>query len=130
MIRENDAFPRIIVKTHRDLDVWKDGIALVKLVYGFTSQLPQHEQFGLVSQMRRAAISIPSNIAEGAARSSRIEFARFVSIARGSIAELETQFIIVVELGYVNDAEGILEHVHRLYARLNKLHATLVSEPR
>ena len=117
------------MKTHRDLKVWQDGIALVKLVYSFTSQLPEGERFGLVSQMRRAAVSVPSNLAEGAARGSRQEFARFVAIDRGSVAELETQAIIAAELGFPGDAGAVLSRITELYARLNKLYAKLSAPP-
>lgn len=115
------------MKTHHDLEVWQDGIALVKLVYSFTSKLPDDERFGLVAQMRRAAVSVPSNLAEGAARGSRQEFARFVAIARGSMAELETQLIIAIELGFATDAAVLMQRINQLYPRLNKLHVSLTN---
>jgi four helix bundle protein len=85
---------------YKDLLVWQKGIALVKLIYQITQTFPAEEKFGLVSQMRRAAVSIPSNIAEGQARHSTGEFVQFLSHAEGSVAELETQLIIAVELGF------------------------------
>jgi len=88
------------MKTHKDLDVWKKSIDLVAYIYELTSKFPKSEQFGLSDQMRRAAISIPSNIAEGAARQSEREFCQFLHIALGSLAELETQAIIAQRLGY------------------------------
>jgi four helix bundle protein len=89
------------VKPHHNLDVWRKSIALVKSIYELTLNFPAEETFGLVSQMRRAAVSIPSNIAEGAARSSRKEFINFLHIAQGSASELETQIIISSELGFL-----------------------------
>ena len=87
--------------THRDLNVWKKSIALVKDVYVQTKSFPSEELYGLSSQMRRAAVSIPSNIAEGFARNSDRELLRFLSIALGSASELETQIIICNEIGYI-----------------------------
>jgi four helix bundle protein len=79
------------VKTHRDLDVWRTAIDLAKEIYEVTRHYPKEEVFGLVAQMRRCAVSIPSNIAEGAARNSRKEFLQFLHIALGSAAELDTR---------------------------------------
>lgn len=89
-------------KDYKELNVWKKSITLVKLVYPLIQQLPQTEKFALCDQMRRAAISIPSNIAEGKARTSGKEFRHFLEIAQGSRAELETQLIICEELGYLS----------------------------
>lgn len=83
-----------------DLIVWQKGIDLVKNIYALTRQFPQDERFGLTSQMRRAAVSIPSNIAEGHARHTTKEYVLFVSNAEGSVAELQTQVRIAIELGY------------------------------
>lgn len=88
------------VKSYKDLLVWQKGISLVKKIYQLTQRFPVTERFGLVSQMRRAAVSIPSNIAEGQARHTRKEFIQFLSHSEGSVAELETQVILGVELGY------------------------------
>ena len=89
------------VQNYKDLVVWQKGIALAKAVYQFTSKFPSEERFGLVAQMRRAAVSIPSNIAEGRARHTTGEFIQFISHAEGSTAELETQLILSVELGFM-----------------------------
>ncbi|MES1942758.1 hypothetical protein PC39_01485 [Salinisphaera sp. PC39] len=113
-------------RTHRHLDVWRDGIDLVRAVYELTAHFPRGEQFGLVAQLRRAAIAAPSNIAEGAARGSRKEFARFVAMARGSVAEVETQLVIAAELGYCDHTETVDAVLNRLYARLNRLHSRLI----
>src|SRR3982074_3892802 len=83
---------------YKDLVVWQKGIALAKLIYTITAKFPAEEKFGLVSQMRRAAVSIPSNIAEGQARHTTGEFIQFISHAEGSVAELDTQLILSVEL--------------------------------
>jgi len=88
-------------KPHHKLDVWKKAIAFVKTVYQIAGVFPGDEKFGLVSQMRRAAISIPSNISEGAGRNNTKEFSQFLGIAQGSAAELETQLIISGELGFL-----------------------------
>jgi four helix bundle protein len=89
-------------KPHQRLDVWKKSIDLVKTVYQITGGFPAEEKFGLVSQMRRAAISIPSNISEGAGRNKPKEFSQFLGIAQGSAAELETQLIISRELDFLS----------------------------
>jgi four helix bundle protein len=87
-------------QNYKDLVVWQKGIALAKAVYQLTSRFPSEEKFGLVAQMRRAAVSIPSNIAEGQARHTTGEFIQFISHAEGSTAELETQLILSVEVGF------------------------------
>ena len=85
---------------HKDLDVWKKGMELVERVYSMSRAFPDSERFGLTSQIRRAAVSIPSNISEGAARKSDKELLQFLSIAIGSLAELETQYLIAIRLGF------------------------------
>ena len=87
--------------THRSLLAWREAMTLVEKVYLDTNAFPRDENFGLRSQIRRAAVSIPSNIAEGAARNSPAELVQFLSIACGSIAELETQLELAVRLGYL-----------------------------
>jgi len=86
------------MKTHKDLEIWQSGLDIVERVYSLTISFPQSEIFGLSSQIRRAAISIPSNIAEGAARHSNKEFIQFLYIALGSLSELETLIIIANRL--------------------------------
>lgn len=83
---------------HKDLEVWKKSIQLAKAVYKFTAALPASELYGLVSQMRRSAVSIASNIAEGAARNTDKEFIQFLYITLGSLAELDTQYILAKEI--------------------------------
>lgn len=87
-------------QNYKDLVVWQKGIALAKATYQLTATFPGEEKFGLVSQMRRAAVSIPSNIAEGQARHTTGEFIQFISHAEGSTAELETQVIVSIALGF------------------------------
>jgi four helix bundle protein len=91
-------------RSYKDLVVWQKGIALAKLVYQLTKNFPSEEKFGLVAQMRRAAVSIPSNVAEGQARHTTGEFIQFISHAEGSVAELDTQLILSIELKFCGSA--------------------------
>ncbi len=86
--------------THKDLIVWQKSIDLVVVIYEMTKQLPSDEKFGIISQIKRSSVSIPSNIAEGAGRGIDKEFARFIDIASGSLSELETQLIIIGRLRF------------------------------
>ena len=115
------------ITTHRDLLAWQRAILLVRTVYAVTDRFPKRERFELSKQIRRAAVSVPSNIAEGAARASRREFARFVGIARGSLSELETQLIVSEMLGYLDNASPIMDDVDSLKKLLNGLHKSLRS---
>ena len=102
---------------HKDLDVWKKSLDLVEEVYNWTKLFPDVEKYGLISQMRRAAISIPSNIAEGSARKGDKELIYFVNIAIGSVSELETQYIIALRLGFAdanNTLNDLLINVKKL----------------
>lgn len=85
---------------HKELDVWKESIELTKKIYNITKNFPKEELYGLTSQIRRASVSIPSNIAEGSARNSDKEFIQFLYVSLGSLAELETQLIISKEIEY------------------------------
>ena len=98
-------------QNYKDLAVWQKGIALAKAIYELTSKFPGQEKFGLVSQMRRAAVSIPSNLAEGQARHTTGEFIQFISHAEGSTAELEKQLILSVELGFIAKEQTFDEFV-------------------
>jgi four helix bundle protein len=112
-----------VKRKHHDLLAWQEGIGLVKAIYQLTKAFPREELFGLTSQMRRAAISVPSNIAEGAARGSHREFARFLTLTRGSLSELETQLTICRALGYASDTSDVdaaLDRLFRLVAGLIK----------
>lgn len=85
---------------HKELDVWKESIELTKKIYNITKNFPKEELYGLTNQIRRASVSIPSNIAEGSTRNSDKEFIQFLYVSLGSLAELETQLIISKEIGY------------------------------
>jgi four helix bundle protein len=104
------------------------AFALARQVYLSTESLPRQEEFGLKSQMRRAAVSIASNLAEGAGRTGKREFAQFVTIARGSLNELETQYLLAVELGYVSANVEVEQTMERLYGLLNGLRNSLNAE--
>jgi four helix bundle protein len=92
---------------HKDLDVWKRSMDLVEEIYKTTSNFPSSEIYGLTNQLRRASVSIPSNIAEGAARKGDKELLYFINIAIGSVAEIETQLLIAVRLEYINEDNSI-----------------------
>ena len=91
------------MRTHKDLDIWKLGIELVEDIYKLCKIYPNEEKFGIVSQIKRASVSIPSNIAEGSARNSQKEFIQFCYIALGSLSEIETQLIISKKLNFISD---------------------------
>ena len=93
-----------MIKSYRDLIVWQDSLKLAIAVYRATNSFPKHELYGLVSQLRRCSVSVPSNIAEGHARTSTKDYLRHVSIALGSLAELETQLILSTELAYLGSS--------------------------
>jgi len=111
----------------RDLDVWKKSISFVRKIYLLTKSFPSSELYGIVSQMQRAAVSIPSNIAEGAGRDSNAEFSRFVSISEGSAYEIETQIIIAYEIEYITESEynNLLHDVRELQRMLSGLKRSL-----
>ena len=110
-------------KTHKDLDVWKKSVDLVTDVYKVTKCFPKEEIYGITNQMRRAAVSIPSNIAEGAGRQTDKEFVQFLHIAMGSSSELETQIIICKNLEYigVEEMNTVLEKVYDIRKMLTGL---------
>jgi four helix bundle protein len=92
--------------SHKDLILWRKAMDLAVLVYRTCTTLPRHEVFGLIAQLRRAATSVPSNIAEGYARSSRNEYLYFLSVTRGSLAELDTQLVLAQRIGYLAENEA------------------------
>ena len=98
---------------HKDLDAWKVSMMLAKLVFQETKSFPKNEQFGMTSQMRRAAVSVPANIAEGSARKGDKEFIQFLHIALGSLAELETLTILAADFEYSSDKQkdSLLEQI-------------------
>lgn len=95
------------VSSYRDLQVWRGALDLAEAIYETTAHWPREERFGLVSQIRRAAVSVASNIAEGAARRSTGEFLQFIGMARGSLAEADTQLLLAQRLGYVPKADAV-----------------------
>ena len=113
------------VKHYRELKIWQKGRLLVKAVHELTGEFPADERFGLVAQMRRAAVSVPSNIAEGQARHSTREFLLFLSHASGSLAELDTQLVLSVDLTYCTASEvrtcsGYVEEIQRMIAAMRR----------
>ncbi len=113
------------IKNFKDLKVWQNGITLVREIYGTTKEFPKEEQYGLTSQMRRAVISIPSNIAEGFRRRFDKEHKQFLNISLGSCAELETHIIIAKELNYINEKQEkllaeLLDHTCAMLVNLAK----------
>lgn len=112
------------VESHKDLTVWQKSMDLVVLVYKLMEQLPKEERYSLCDQIRRSAVSIPSNIAEGKSRNSIKQYKQFVGIAKGSAAELETQLLICERIGYLDKEElsevmGLLDEVSKMLAKLN-----------
>jgi four helix bundle protein len=112
------------VKSHKELTIWKESMNLVENIYSISKSFPKEEMYGLTSQMRRCAVSVPSNIAEGAGRKGEREFARFLYIALGSLSELETQFEISIRLNYIAsevDTQSTFEkiiYIRRMLAKL------------
>ena len=111
------------MKTHYDLDVWKKSIKLVKNVYTISAKFQKEEIYGLTSQIKRAIISIPSNIAEGASRQTNKEFIQFLYIAIGSASEVETQLIIANELNFIDgsDLNKLLKDINEIKKMINGL---------
>ncbi len=110
-------------KPHKRLDVWKVSMELVPEVYRVTGKFPAQERYGLVAQSRRAAVSIPSNIAEGAARNTKREFVNFLHMAQGSVSELDTELEIAAVLGYIDRSglAGLVERIERIDKMLTGL---------
>ncbi len=108
------------MKTHKDLKVWQNSIQLVKRIYQTTSKFPPSEQYGLTSQLKRASVSISSNIAEGAGRHSKKEFVHFLYISSGSLSEMETQLIIAYELNFIDitELESIQGSINEIRSQL------------
>lgn len=121
------------IKTFRDLVAWQKGMALAKEVYKATSIMPDNERFGLTPQMRRAAVSIPSNIAEGHGRQSLVDYRRFLKTARGSLMELQTQVTLAADLNFINPSptlQGLLEETDRVLQGLIPSLERLPEKPR
>jgi len=117
------------LKSFKELIVWQKAYKLVLEVYKATKDFPRYEIYGLIQQMRRAAISIPSNIAEGYVRKHKREYIQFLSVAFGSLLELETQYLLSKDLGYMNQTEtveGLLNEVGRMLYRM--IHPKVLSQ--
>ncbi len=114
-------------RPHKKLDVWKVAMELCQEVYSVTESLPEAEKYGLVAQIRRAAVSIPSNIAEGAGRNSRAEFKQFLSIAQGSLAELDTQLELCGKLSLLDQKSvtNLQEKIERISRMITALRRSL-----
>jgi four helix bundle protein len=119
------------IRSHEDLIVWQKAVDLVALVYEFSSKLPGREVYGMSAQMRRSAASIPANVAEGHGRETKKDYAHFVAIARGSLAETQTYVKLCVRLGYLTNAEvdGTLKLMNEIYRMLTVLKHKLQDSP-
>ncbi|MES1197419.1 MAG: four helix bundle protein [Pseudomonadota bacterium] len=113
--------------SYRELEVWAFAMDTAAQVYSATELMPKKEEYRLTAQLIRAAISVPANIAEGHARGTRKDYAHFISIARGSAAELETLILLAAKVGYMPNAvaDPLMENVERVARMLNRLHARL-----
>jgi four helix bundle protein len=111
------------IKSFRDLIVWQQAMALVKLIYLLTKSLPKEETYGLTSQMRRAAVSVPANIAEGSGRGSRRDYQQFLRIAQGSLRELETYLLLLPDINLATpvQTQPILSHLESVSKLLRRL---------
>ncbi len=115
-------------QSYRDLIVWQKAIKLVVEVYKISSTFPKDERFGLTNQLRRSAVSVPSNVAEGQGRQSRGEFKQFLGIAKGSLHEMITQLIIARELGYLDTTNPVFEQADEVARLLNGLLNSLTTD--
>jgi four helix bundle protein len=111
------------IKSYKDLEIWQEGIALVEMTYDLTRTFPKEELYGLTSQMRRAAVSIPTNIAEGYARHHRNEYRQFLYVALGSLAELETLYVLSQQLKF----DGLQQRIEHVEAAEIQLRAKVLA---
>jgi len=109
------------ITSHKDLKVWQEAMNLVVMIYEISENFPSKEVYGLSSQLRRASVSIPSNIAEGAGRRGNKEFTWFLYIALGSLSEVETQLEIAYRLKYLNEANTVTQHIYFIRKMLSNL---------
>ena len=106
---------------YKDLHVWQKSMDLTESVYQITRSFPKEEVYGITSQIRRSAVSVPSNIAEGSSRAGKKEFIKFLLIARGSAAELETQIMLAQRIGYLSDIKAMTDQIKSIRQMLNAL---------
>jgi four helix bundle protein len=114
--------PKRILRNYRDLLVWQKAMSLVEGIYALTQRFPSDERFGLIAQIRRAAVSVPSNIAEGQARKSTRQFVQFISHAEGSLAEVDTQLMLSQRLGFCREGEAAA-----IFTRVEEVRKMLMS---
>jgi four helix bundle protein len=112
-------------QSYRDLIAWQKGMSLAKSIYRLSAEFPKEEKFGCISQMRRAAVSVPANLAEGQARRTRGEFVQFISHAEGSVAELDTQLTLSVELEFCSESDatetdGLIQELRKMLNALRR----------
>ena len=118
------------IQSYKDLTIWQKSIELTKIIYTLTKSYPKEEQYGLTAQIRRAAVSVPSNIAEGHTRYGSREFTHFLYIARGSLAEIDTQSYIAQQLGYIDEQQYLsifskIDELQRMiFSLIDKLNGT------
>jgi four helix bundle protein len=122
------------LRPHKNLKAWQEAIGLVKVIYTLTKSFPDDEKFGIISQFRRASVSVPLNIAEGAGRSSLKEYCHFLDISLGSLSELDTLLLISLELNYINpeiqkEIDLKVEHVSALIYGLQKSKKNQIPNP-
>ncbi len=116
------------IRNFKQLQIWQKGMEIVKLVYSLTGKFPQEELYGLTSQVRRASVSIPANIAEGFKRFHNKEYIQFLHVTLGSAAELETELLIARELGYISEDE--LNELSEKIDHLSKMTSSLIAKLR
>lgn len=122
----------MVIRSYRDLEVWKKSIQWIKQLYLLSRQFPKEETYGLTSQLRRSAVSVAANIAEGRNRGTKKEFQHFLNVAYGSLAEAETHIIIAVALDYITqkDAQSVLDVASEIGRMINGLYRSLTPDTR
>ncbi|MCL1672601.1 four helix bundle protein [Elizabethkingia ursingii] len=117
------------IKSHKDLKVWQESMDLVTDIYELVQNFPAEEKYNLTSQIKRSAVSIPSNIAEGAGRKSNLEFIQFLNIASGSLSELETQLEIAIRLKFITENEELFKKIIFIRIMITNLKKSLSNKP-
>lgn len=117
------------IRSHKDLKVWQESMDLVTDIYELVQNFPAEEKYNLTSQIKRSAVSIPSNIAEGAGRKSNLEFIQFLNIASGSLSELETQLEIAIRLKFITENEELFKKIIFIRIMITNLKKSLGNKP-